>query len=190
MKPPVIDGRSLVYDTHELLSYLRITGEPDAETQALIARATEEIREAIQLTLLFSVLPLPETFSSKTLTMRLAGCDRAILFLVSIGGECDRIIRRAGKISAAYGAVTDAVASAFAEAAAESVEAALMHRYPRGLRRRISPGYGDFPLSAQKDVFRALSCEKHGICLLESMLTLPMKTVTAVIGIERGTNDE
>ena len=190
MKPPVIEKRSLLYDRRELLSYLRIKGEPDDRTAALIDRATREIYDAMAITLLFRVFRLTESLSSKTVAARCTGCDRVIAFTVSIGAECDRIIRRAEAISAAYGTVADAVAGAFAEAAAEAVERELMLRYPQGLRSRISPGYGDFPLAAQADIFRALECEKHGIRLLPSMLTLPMKTVTAVIGIEKGMNDE
>lgn len=190
MRPPVIEKQSLRYDRRELLSYLRIKGEPDAATEALINRATREIRDAMAITLLFGIFRLPDRFSSKTVSARCTGCDRAAVFMVSIGAECDRVVRRASAISAAYGAVADAVAGAFAEAAAEAVETALIHRYPSGLRSRISPGYGDFPLVAQAEIFRALASEKHGIRLLPSMLTLPMKTVTAVIGIEKGMNDE
>ena len=186
----MIEKQSLVYDRRELLSYLRIKGEPDAATATLIDRATREIYDAIAITLLFRVFRMKDGVSSKTVAARCTGCDRVAAFTVSIGAECDRVVRRAGAVSAAYGTVADAVASAFAEAAAEAVEKELMRRYPQGLRPRISPGYGDFPLTAQADIFRALACEKQGIRLLPSMLTLPMKTVTAVIGIEKGMNYE
>jgi cobalamin-dependent methionine synthase I len=51
-------------------------------------------------------------------------------------------------------------------------------------RPRFSAGYGDLPLSLQKDIFRALSPEKHiGAALRESLIVSPSKTVTAIVGI-------
>ena len=49
---------------------------------------------------------------------------------------------------------------------------------------RFSPGYGDLPLSFQKDVFRVLEPEKRiGLTLNASLLMSPTKSVTAIIGI-------
>ena len=51
-------------------------------------------------------------------------------------------------------------------------------------RPRFSPGYGDFPLELQKDIFRVLDCSrKIGLTLNESLLMSPSKSVTAVIGL-------
>ena len=53
-------------------------------------------------------------------------------------------------------------------------------------RPRFSPGYGDFPLDNQRDIFQALQVEKRvGIALTESLLMIPSKSVTAVIGAGR-----
>mgnify|MGYP002626454225 CR=1 FL=1 len=44
--------------------------------------------------------------------------------------------------------------------------------------------YGDLPLDFQKSVFKALSCEKNiGLYLNESLLMVPTKSVTAIIGV-------
>ena len=52
------------------------------------------------------------------------------------------------------------------------------------LRPRFSPGYGDFPLSVQKDLLGGLEAGKRlGITLTEGGLMMPSKSVTAVIGI-------
>ena len=54
------------------------------------------------------------------------------------------------------------------------------------LSPRYSPGYGDVPLSVQKDICRELDCAKTvGITLTESLLMIPEKSVTAVIGIRK-----
>ena len=45
------------------------------------------------------------------------------------------------------------------------------------LRPRFSPGYGDFALEYQKDIFRMLECEKRiGITLTEGNLMMPSKS--------------
>lgn len=54
------------------------------------------------------------------------------------------------------------------------------------LRPRFSPGYGDFPLSAQKEILDGLEAGKRiGITLTEGYLMMPSKSVTAVIGVSR-----
>ena len=51
---------------------------------------------------------------------------------------------------------------------------------------RFSPGYGDWSLDAQKFFFEILPLEEMGIRLLESMLMIPEKSVTATAGIVCG----
>ena len=51
------------------------------------------------------------------------------------------------------------------------------------LGARFSPGYGDLPLTLQRDVFAALKPEKTlGLTLGENLLMTPTKTVTAIAG--------
>ena len=52
------------------------------------------------------------------------------------------------------------------------------------LVQRYSPGYGDFPLECQPGLFRLLGVQRNiGVTLTDSLLMLPTKSVTAVIGI-------
>ena len=52
------------------------------------------------------------------------------------------------------------------------------------LRPRFSPGYGDLKLEHQKDWFRLLDISRQiGIELTDSLLMVPTKSVTAIIGI-------
>ena len=52
------------------------------------------------------------------------------------------------------------------------------------LMPRFSPGYGDLRLDHQKDWFRLLDISKQiGIELTDSLLMVPTKSVTALIGI-------
>ena len=51
---------------------------------------------------------------------------------------------------------------------------------------RFSPGYGDLPLSTQKDFIRILNTERlAGVTINENYLMNPRKTVTAVCGLKK-----
>ena len=53
-------------------------------------------------------------------------------------------------------------------------------------RPRFSPGYGDLDIYMQRDIFRALDCQNSiGLYLADSMLLMPSKSVTAIIGLSR-----
>ena len=77
-----------------------------------------------------------------------------------------------GRLLKPYGDLDfEAAVSVFAETG--------LHPVPR-----FSPGYGDFPLEAQKDIFRTLDCSrKIGLTLNESLLMSPSKSVTAIVGL-------
>ena len=52
------------------------------------------------------------------------------------------------------------------------------------LRPRFSPGYGDLPLTLQKDIIRILNTPKTiGVSLTDACLMVPSKSVTALIGV-------
>jgi hypothetical protein len=57
-------------------------------------------------------------------------------------------------------------------------------REGKSLRPRFSPGYGDFRLEHQPELFRILEIQKRiGVTLTGHLLMMPSKSVTAVIGI-------
>ena len=51
-------------------------------------------------------------------------------------------------------------------------------------RPRFSCGYGDLPLSLQREIFPALQVTKNiGVTLTDGDLMMPTKSVTAIVGI-------
>ena len=97
------------------------------------------------------------------------------------------LVRRASITSAADSAVYQAAGAAAIEAFLDDYNDKLKASYEaRGLflRPRFSPGYGDLKLEHQKDWFRLLDITKQiGIELTDSLLMVPTKSVTAIIGI-------
>jgi len=50
---------------------------------------------------------------------------------------------------------------------------------------RYSPGYGDFPLAAQRELLSLLDApRKVGVSLTDTLLMVPSKSVSAIIGIK------
>jgi len=128
-------------------------------------------------------------FHSRDLARRLEGCEEIILFAATSGFALDRMIEKYKRTEPAVAYAlsmvgtehTEALCNGFCKRLEEEVrEEALMPTM------RYSPGYGDLPLSVQKDIFRQLDINKRiGVTLNESMLMTPVKTVTAIVGLKR-----
>ncbi len=119
---------------------------------------------------------------SRNLSDCLKGCDSAFIFAVTLGYGVDRLLSKLAVSSVSEHFVTDAFASAFAEAACEYTEKVLAAGHVVG--RRFSPGYGDLPLGIQPQVLASVMADKRlGIVLSDSLLMSPKKSVTAIVGI-------
>ena len=125
--------------------------------------------------------------TSESLARNLKGCCGAILLAATIGPACDRLVRRAAVTSAADASIYQAAGAAAIEAFLDDPNAQLEKDYEAQglfLRPRFSPGYGDLKLDHQKDWFRLLDISKQiGVELTDSLLMVPTKSVTALIGI-------
>ena len=124
---------------------------------------------------------------SSDLAKCLQGCDGILLFAATVGLALDRLILRYGKIEPSVSVCLQAIGAERIEALCDAFCTEMKDKYAldnRGLRPRFGAGYGDLPLTVQKDIFAALSCDKHiGLTLNDSMIMSPTKSVTAIIGI-------
>ena len=121
-------------------------------------------------------------FFSKDLTKNLDGCAEAFLFAVTLGLGVDRLLLRLAQVSQARHFITDALASALAEAACDQAEARI--KGALSCKPRFSPGYGDLPLEMQKPLLNRLEARQRlGITLTQNLLMVPTKSITAIMGI-------
>ena len=124
---------------------------------------------------------------SDALARNLKGCCGALLLAATIGPACDMLVRRASITSAADAAIYQAAGAAAIEAFLDDMNDKIKADYEAQglfLRPRFSPGYGDLKLDHQKDWFRLLDISKQiGVELTDSLLMVPTKSVTAIIGI-------
>ena len=123
---------------------------------------------------------------SRDLMNHLAGCGEILLFACTAGTETDRRIARAKLLSPARGLLMHAIGAQQVEGACDRLCRRLAEQFPdRQLTGRYSPGYGDLPLSLQREVMNALDCGRTvGVTLTDSLLMTPSKSVTAIIGMK------
>lgn len=127
---------------------------------------------------------------SRALAGALDGCERLVVFAATIGLAPDRLISKYGRLSPARALCFQAIGAERIESLCASFNddiSFLLQQEGFFTRPRFSPGYGDFPLAAQKDIFRVLDCERRiGLSLNDSLLMSPSKSVTALIGAAAG----
>lgn len=124
---------------------------------------------------------------SETLGKNLKDCSAAYVFAATIGFSADRIIQKYSLISPLYAMAAQAAGAAAIEAWCDLLCTRLGEKSRAGgmyMRSRFSPGYGDFSLEHQREIFAFLDCaRKAGIKLTDSLLMTPSKSVSAVIGL-------
>ena len=120
------------------------------------------------------------SLESRDLSQYLSSCEWTSVFAATVGVGLDRLIARYSRLSPARALMLQAIGAERIEALCdffcddeESAGAVLD-------QARFSPGYGDLSLSVQKEIFSLLECEKRvGLCLNDSLLMSPSKSVTA-----------
>lgn len=179
----------------EIYRYLGYRGAtPDPSVTDAVERAVAWLEENCTFRSVWTRLPIGErldfglgAIESRSLGRNLDGCRELFLFAGTIGIEADRKIRREEVGSEASGVIFDAAASAAVETGCNALNdrlGAIAAEEGRFLRPRFSPGYGDFPLEMQGKLLDLLSASKHiGLTLSPSLLMLPTKSVSALIGI-------
>lgn len=124
---------------------------------------------------------------SAALRRNLSGCGRIVVFGATLGLALDRLIARYGQCSPARALMLQAIGAERIEGLCDVFcEKIRSEAAEQGLRTapRFSPGYGDFPLETQRDIFRVLDCSRRiGLTLNSSFLMSPSKSVTAIMGL-------
>lgn len=124
---------------------------------------------------------------SRDLRRNLQDCKKLVFFAATIGLAPDRLIAKYGRLSPSRALCMQAIGAERIESLCDAFCQEIAAQYaPAGYqtRPRFSPGYGDFPLEAQKAFFQALDCPRRiGLSLNDSLLMSPSKSVTALLGL-------
>lgn len=126
-------------------------------------------------------------FKSKILADLLKRCDKIVVFALTIGNYLEEMVDYLSENGLVVQAtVLDAIGSGTAEKLAANVEDSvrlIAQTDDMVISRRFSPGYCDWDVSQQAMVFQTLDRDSCGIHLTDSMLMIPRKSVSGIIGL-------
>lgn len=124
---------------------------------------------------------------SEKVFARMAGCWGLYLAAVTLGSKLDRKVSElSGSSEVTLAFLLNAYGSEAAEALMKRLNQVISERAKEQrmeTTRRYSPGYGDWPLTAQRDLLKTLQAHRIGIQLTEHCLMIPEKSVSAIVGI-------
>lgn len=175
----------------EIIRYALGTALPHPIPQEFLSfaqNAAQEILSCCQpkyYLVRYPVQPLLDSFlTGADIRRHLIGCSDCVLLCATLGSEVDTLIRRTQITDMAKALWLDAAASAAIEQVCDEVQQQIASELGQSLTSRFSCGYGDLPLSAQKHFLSHLDAgRKIGLHLSPSGMLIPIKSVTAVIGI-------
>lgn len=127
------------------------------------------------------------TLTGESIAKHLIYCDEAFLISTSIGLGVERLIKRYMMTDPAKGVIMDSCGSVAVEAvtqAAEDEAGELAAADGLNITWRFGPGYGDLPITIQRDIIEELDATNRiGVAVNDDCLLSPTKSETAVIGI-------
>lgn len=180
----------------EVLRYLGAAGKDPGPLLPLAEDCARELLGAARPRWIWRALGCQETLEGvrldcglllpgEDLRRHLSGCREAVLLAATLSQGVDALLRRTQLCDLSRSLVLESCATAAIEEVCDRGEAVIRESYPgRSLTSRYSPGYGDLPLSVQPALLEALDAGRRlGVTLTESLLMVPMKSVTAVVGI-------
>ena len=137
---------------------------------------------------------IPVIIEGKSIGNHLNNCDKVICMAVTVGENIEKEVTKKfqrGEYTSSI--LLDAAATTAVEQAADAMKKAIeQNPLIRGysMRWRFSPGYGDWSLSQQINLFHLSNAETIGIKLSSSMMMIPRKSITAIIGLFKNENKE
>jgi len=126
---------------------------------------------------------------SSKIAKSLQDCRTVVCFAATLGKEIDHQIEQLnGENRIVDAFIVDALGSVAAEQLVKSFHVQMEQdciEQGKGVTLRFSPGYCDWPLTAQDLLFKLLPAQKIGLRLTESFMMMPRKSVTGVFGVTR-----
>ena len=127
-------------------------------------------------------------FDSRVVSQLLRKCQKVALFVATVGDELEYVACRLAEDGLlVQSAVMDSVGSSAVEQVANFLHERIIDTAKlQGLvasKRRFSPGYCDWDVNQQEQLFEALDASSTGVELTETCLMLPRKSISGIIGI-------
>ena len=162
--------------------------EPDEATRKEVQAVLEEVRPWLRPQFCYLVVKEQPAFDMGKIIMRqLRGSEAYALFICTSGTEYEAYLQRLkdnGDMVRVF--IADAMGSVIAEHCADQMEICLQESIDKlGWRHtnRFSPGYCGWHVSQQQLLFPLFGGQTCGVCLTESSLMVPIKSVSGIIGL-------
>ena len=166
---------------------------PDDTTKELLLLCAEQLRKAMEAKFVYKVFELENgqicnasfKLEGKAIVKHLHNCTKVIFMCATLSSNVDKLIRTKQIRSMTEATIIDSLASAAIEQVCDEAEKRILKDFPEYEHTwRFGLGYDDFPLEGQKEFLEILEAPKRiGVCVNESMMLTPTKSVTCVIGL-------
>ena len=203
-----LDAKDITPISSEVARYLgyKKSSVIEDSINALIDKAINEMKMILKPQGVFEIFPITSidklnndtkplykisfadlSIETRDLGYNLKDCSKVCLIAGTIGPLIDSYIRKATMLAPAYASICQATGAMYIECFIDK-----LNNHIKDLAKdnnettnpRYSPGYGDVPLSFQKEFFRLLNCKRIGLSLMDTLIMAPEKSVTAFIGIK------
>lgn len=167
------------------LLYLNFKSEASEEQITMVRKAIGEVKSVARpvFTVKYykiSECPIDISFKSLQEIFAKGGSDSVAFLISTLGAAVDKRIDRLKDSEPAKMVLFDAAANAYIEEVTNEYQKKL------GLKSqtfRFAPGYGDVPLTLQKQIFDNIpEISKMGLTLDDGCLMHPFKSMTGIIG--------
>lgn len=173
-------------------------GQRNARASAEILSAVDKVCESLERTAkpkyVWREFPLElsgdrviidgHIIESKRLAAHLNGCKDAAILAATLGTEADIIIRRNFALGTVNGTAAQAAGAAMIEQVLDNACEEIAASSGLSTKSRFSPGYGDLGLDCQHLLLTLCDATKRiGITLTDSLMMIPTKSVTAIVGL-------
>ena len=178
-------------DKKEILRYMGCK-TPDENILSLLEECLTEAMPTLSYAVSYSVYPIKykKDISSDGLSKHLSDSDEIIIFAATIGIGVDRLISKYSRISPTKAVIFQAIGTERIEALCDAFCDEMKKKYGC-ITNRFSPGYSDWDIKDQKLIISVTDATKNlGICLNDSFLMSPSKSVTAVVGTKNTETEE
>lgn len=176
---------------------------PDINMTKLILQAELELLGVIRPRVCYKVFDLERKnglylagtsleLKGESISNHLAACEQAVVLCATLSEGVDKLLRKYEVENMVNAIIVDALSNVAIEQVCDKAEEHIFKDLPEYSHTwRFGVGYGDFPLSMQKQVLDVMEAGKRiGLYTTESSILIPRKSVTCILGLHKGTLEE
>lgn len=195
---PFFNGTLFTINTKEMRRYAGLNIHARSIPDEVIDEAEEDARSLIEPKGIWEIYPYhpdtctidgpePMVLQGKSIREHLKDSYSVVVLAVTAGSALEKESTAAFEAKEyTRGLLLDAAATAGVEHLADQLDAFIQAEAKQSGRKtvwRFSPGYGDWPITQQKELARLCHADKIGVHVTDQFMLVPRKSVTAIIGL-------